>query len=476
MNNWFIVTLILLAFSILFNFYFIKFKPYGLGDFLRESFVKVKGWLFLPITYIFSGLGMLIISSLADSSYILIDTQLPHLVWEVIRELGIFLFIAGSVGALLHSSEFKQQFSRLLYLNSDYLKNLSRANKKKFFIGTLKSAYRFADYGLEDDFAELTTQNYLPAFEEQYNTNHYINRIYRPINSEDLQQGFRVEESQGWRAHYPKHTDEKMGVGSREMIFKDFSELYQCLKYSNEVWMRKVDKTSKVALKLKEHRSTHIRCGRTEVFFRDDISDEKFTTVCKDFLSIDTHELEKEKQKSIIDEYFTGDKSRFGIVVKVFKKNGEALRIESPDVEIDKRGVITLNYLVGKQLNTVIKIDFQVQTVNFRIGAMLEAKELKCDYHFVQNSNLFNHYGERFVSKCNYPTKNLIVSVLMEGVPAKLSLLTDVHCMAFKSSNAMMNPIKTNHHYSEKFSGWFFRNHGVVFSYRLVKNDFKKKH
>ncbi|MCK5615355.1 hypothetical protein KAR91_76535, partial [Candidatus Pacearchaeota archaeon] len=197
--------------------------------FIEVAWLKLMGFIFTPIVLVLgSTLGLWFLGPVE-----------PHTFKSFLHELLIFLLIAGAVGAALHGKEFTKKFAELLYLSSNYLKDLSESNKKKFFANTLKKAYEFPKYGIEDEFATLTLDSWIPAFEEKYQSNHFIHRTIKPLEKGGkLEDGTLVYEKRGWRTHYPKNKAKASGYAIRVFKYKDFYELYKRLAFSSEVWMK----------------------------------------------------------------------------------------------------------------------------------------------------------------------------------------------------------------------------------------------
>jgi hypothetical protein len=376
------------------------------------------------------------------------------------------LFIAGIIGIALSRAEFKEKFAKLLYLSSDYLKNLSEKGKKEFFVSTLKKAYEFSDYGIEDEFAILTTKGYLPAFEDQYKSNHFIHRTFKPYNHDKtngLENGITVCEEQGWRTHYPKNQKEQIRGGKRTMNFRDYKELYRRFFYSFEVWMKKVEKE---AIEENIDKTDHTRCGIVKISVNKKIDEEEFCKAFEEIESLDFNEMKNFKEES--KKFFYGDDAKLGIEVIVYTKNGERYDLNEPEITLKHGKKILLSYKIDGETYASIKINLSGQMISIDTNAKLNKRIAKNDYHFVQFAEFYNYYSEPFVVVSGVPTKSIIIDALFEGMKDGQKVITDVMYLAHKGENTMIKPVKNDNHYAAKFSGWFFQGHGVVFSYRIV--------
>lgn len=429
-------------------------------DFLKEMSCKIKSLTFRPLSYVvISVVGLSIIET-----YQLAHTSITY---TILRELFVFLFIAGAIGFLLHVKEFKKKFANLLYLHSDYLKNLGESKKKEFFIRTLKNAYDFSDYGIEDEFADLTTRNYLPVFEEKYKSNHFVHRTFKPYkHGSSLKEGISVKEEQGWRAHYPKNIPQKMEYGTRGMKFKDFEELYRRMFYSSEVWMKEANPLgNKEGNKITPK---HVKCGKIIIDIKETIAPATFTREIKNLSLLDFNAISECATKA--KEFLHGTNSKLGIRVTIYKKDGTKIVVTEPKIKIGQERKIDLVYKIDGTKYLQICINFNKNKVTFETGALLNKVKAKKDYHFVVVNEFYNYYCEPFALMCGCPTKSVIISVLFEGLNNEQKVIADTMYLAYTGTNPMIQPIQNKYHYSAKFSGWFFVGHGIVFTYRIV-ND-----
>ena len=388
-----------------------------------------------------------------------------HLWVEILREASIFIFIAGLIGVSLHSKQFQQKFSELLYLNSDYLKHLSKEKKEAFFINTIKNAYEFSDYGIEEDFAQLTTQNYLPLFEEKHMTNHFMHRTFSPFRKNgDIKDGFWINEEQGWRAHYAKEKPSAISSNTRGVVFKDHNELFKQLNYSMELWVREAKRAEKISkTKVTEEHNRYIK---TKIATRKDLSQSDFILSCQEIEQIKFSD--KDTLINSLCDFFKDNKAKLGIEATFYIKNEKPTSVNKPEINIKDDGSIQLKYKVGGVEYLKIEINFLEQTLLFDIKAELPRLKEKTDYHFVQRSRFYSYYEEGFTLSCSAPTKNIILDIIFEDLPPNLKILPEVSYLALYGSNAMMKPIRSKSHYGAKFSGWFFVRHGLTFSYRII--------
>ena len=439
--------------------FILLFVPFFLKDSGHDSTPKsVKSVVHSPTSWLILGLLLL-------GTYLALGGDLKDFAKSFLHEIAAFLIIAAVVAYALHGQEFVNQFSELLFIKSNYLRNLGRSGKIKFFTETLKSAYKFSDYGIEDEFATLATNSYIPAFEEQYKSNHFIHRTFKPYDSKlGLEGGIRVFEEMGWRTHYPKFRPENMGEDRRAMTFVDNVELYRRLFYDSEISMRKVESFSADADNLNSQEL--VMCGKTSVSIADRVSEAQFAKLLDEIENCDFDDVDQ--LSALVQSHFVGPRCKTGLRVDVIPKKRQRIRLNNPVFEFPYEKTIRLNYFNEGWKYAAIEINFFDHTLKIDAGAMLDAIEAKSDYHFVQRAEFYNSYMEPFNVKCYCPTKGIIIDLLFDGLPKNKRLVGTVGFFAHKGVNPMGRATIGRNHYARKFSGWFLPSHGVTFAYRIV--------
>ena len=342
-----------------------------------------------------------------------------------------------------------------------------RLKKKKFFADTLKKAYEFPKYGIEDEFAALTLETWIPAFEDRYKSNHFIHRTVKPFKQGDkLEDGTLIDERRGWRTHYPKDKKKSLGYATRKMNYKDFNELYKRLTFSSEVWMKKVP------IRPKDHKDEdikingHTRCGKTKITIDNKIGEISFVAAMNKVDSLDFDAFEKTHED--IQAFFCGGLPKTGICVNIYTKKGKRIRIKDPNIKFSDERKILLEYKDDGVVYVKINISLDDKEVEFWTLALIESVKAESDYHFVQHDSFYNYFREPFSLNIDCPTRGIIFDILFEGLTDNQKLTADVSYFAFSGTNPMMGAINGKNHYAAKFSGWFFVGHGVSFSYRIA--------
>lgn len=373
---------------------------------------------------------------------------------KVFKEFGIFFVIAGLVGVAIETKNAKFHFVKTLHLHSDFLEKLSPGKKKEFFVNTLKKAYKFKNYGVEEEFAKLATENYLPVFEDRYQRNYFVHRNYKKVDGCDLSKGFIVTELRGARIHYNKQP-ESVIFPSREM------------KYVNEYeFIKRLENyKSRMSFKNKADDAFNICCGEYEASWTNSAVKEEGVET---FLS--------SEDEALAIRYF-GKGGELNISVRDKKKE---IVMDNPYIEFKKRKLI-LSYLDKKDQEIcnilVLLDDFSIKIrFRFEVDIALNEDYSKNDYHFFTENEFFSYAEEPFSVAMIRPTQNVTLSINFEdlNLNSERLFISDVHFFSQAGCNPLHKELATANTYNVKKSGWFFLNQGLAFNYRIIKKKLGK--
>jgi len=405
-----------------------------------DGCLKWIDWLLAPpIFYIFIGFVGLCLyhSKLFDYDLSVFPLNL------ILKELSVLLLIAGLVGYAVESRSVKRTFSKLLYLHSDYLRGLGVEQKKEFFSKSLRNAYNFSDYGLEDEFAELTTENYLPVFEDRYKSNFFVHRNYKPVNREKFKEGFTIHEERGWRAHYPKKQNGYRSTTSRTFYYSTNLELLNYLNsYDYEARIEKF-------IGINDTEDNFQVCGNTSFKLLDKA---QFLKSYNLILNNDVSQLD------------------FGVTLNHFS-NVLSKKIDLKPNCSFKNGCLLMTYYSDGINVGSLEINVLEKSLIFITPIEFGKIEAKTDYRFVERSTFYSYYRESMNLLMDCPTKNVTLNLVFDDLSEDEFLEVGDLVFFAQAGKKPMPLIKTKNHINVKFSGWFFPKHGVSFSYRIIKRN-----
>ena len=491
----------------------VKFFIISIISAFSKLLFRIKNLIFHPAVYIF--IGFFLFVSFHENYNISIFYWVERVkdlgIDKLLKEFGIFLIIAALASFVIESKAFIKKASDLIFLHSDYLKNMSAEKKKKFFAEILRNTYKFSDYDVESDFANISVNSFLPAFEESYKRNYSIRRdheeitksesfksimlnlgyeegffdVLKKINqspwnkSRNKKDDFFVHEEKNWITHFSKTVSyPKEYKIIKKSIFLNYAHLFQKLMfYSLSLEAEKLDTDDSK----KEGIFNSYSLGKIEFYMNPNIINTKsvfnekwkdleriMKTREKEIFSKKTKEYRTKNFEENIKKYFFNQKKESLFLLRYHRGSGKKILIIEPSIKTNfKDGIIELIFEKNGIRYLIVQINTLEKMISFEgIYEMQSIKERE-KYRFTQKTDSISMREEG--TSFGIGKEDILKNIEMLFVfPEGMSVIGEVSAFSGTGSSPKI-PNEAKHYLVYKHYGWLLSGHGLSVWYKILE-------
>jgi len=417
---------------------------------------------------------------------------------KFIKEFGIFLIIAGLATLVLETKAFVEKAAKLIFTHSEYLKHMSKENKKKFFSEVIQNTYNFSDYDIESSFSDMAVETFFPVFEDSYKRNYSIYREFENISTSkhlskffnkiniknadkirkelespwgNANQDFFVYERRQWIEHMSRKQDLIKDSVEKGFVFINYEHLLQRMFYFFfEISASKLssdDSEKDLAYTMLRRVKFYINPEKLQNKTLKDLAEEfKQTIKYRDGIEYDAKSFGKKVEKFLLPI--------FQCIIYDEKGNSTILTPEFKINFLDK--TIKLNFKNAGLSFFSAKININKKQFSFDAPFQLHDVKKGDKYKFAQRILQFEMYEEGSAFGAGKDiVKNVDIEIMFPDLKDKEQVIYETCTFAMTGKSPVFPSMKSSSVRNKIFyqhKGWMTKGHGFSLWYKIVKDKF----